>query len=115
MQVRKGKPPGSSRLARTGVELSREARVRFEPRAEPLRPAEVGLLGLAMTAFYVGGMYLNDYFDREIDARERPGRPINAGEITAGAVSLIGFGLLALGILLSIGVSSEHRCWVDCY
>jgi 4-hydroxybenzoate polyprenyltransferase len=25
--------------------------------------------------FYVGGMYLNDYFDRAIDARERPGPP----------------------------------------
>ncbi len=29
MQVRKGKPPGTSRLARIGVELSREARVRL--------------------------------------------------------------------------------------
>ena len=30
MQVRKGKPPGSGQLARTGVELSREARVRLQ-------------------------------------------------------------------------------------
>jgi helix-turn-helix protein len=30
MQVRKGKPPGSGQLARTGVELSREARVRVQ-------------------------------------------------------------------------------------
>jgi hypothetical protein len=29
MQIRKGKPPGSRRLARTGVELSREVRVRL--------------------------------------------------------------------------------------
>lgn len=29
MQIRKGKPPGSGRLARIGVELSREARVRL--------------------------------------------------------------------------------------
>ena len=29
MQIRKGKRPGSGRLARTGVELSREARVRL--------------------------------------------------------------------------------------
>ena len=50
-----------------------------------------------MTAFYVGGMYLNDYFDRAIDARDRPGRPIDAGEIRAGSVLLIGFGLLAVG------------------
>ena len=52
-----------------------------------------------MTAFYVGGMYLNDFFDRDIDARERPGRPIHAGDISAGAVSAIGFGLLAVGVV----------------
>ncbi len=37
-----------------------------------------GLVLLAMSLFYVGGMYLNDYFDRAIDARERPQRPIPA-------------------------------------
>ena len=52
---------------------------------------DVALIALAMTAFYVGGMYLNDFFDRDIDARERPGRPIHAGDISAGAVSAIGF------------------------
>lgn len=54
----------------------------------------------AMTAFYIGGMYLNDFFDRVIDARERPGRPIAAGAIGAGAVAASGFGLLLLGIVL---------------
>jgi UbiA prenyltransferase family protein len=63
---------------------------------------EVALIAIAMTAFYVGGMYLNDYFDRAIDARERPGRPIDAGEIRANSVMLIGFGLLAAGIALMI-------------
>jgi 4-hydroxybenzoate polyprenyltransferase len=57
---------------------------------------------VAMTAFYVGGMYLNDFFDREIDARDRPGRPIHAGEIRAGTVLSIGFGLLAIGVALMI-------------
>jgi UbiA prenyltransferase family protein len=61
---------------------------------------DVAVVGLAMTAFYVGGMYLNDFFDREIDARERPGRPIHAGDISAGAVSTIGFVLLAVGTAL---------------
>ena len=61
---------------------------------------DVALVGLAMTAFYVGGMYLNDFFDRDIDARERPGRPIHAGDISAGAVSAIGFALLAVGAAL---------------
>jgi 4-hydroxybenzoate polyprenyltransferase len=50
----------------------------------------------AMTLFYVGGMYLNDAFDRDIDARERPGRPIPAGEISATVVFGAGFALLAL-------------------
>jgi UbiA prenyltransferase family len=61
---------------------------------------DVAMVGLAMTAFYVGGMYLNDFFDRDIDARERPGRPIHAGDISASAVSAIGFALLAVGTAL---------------
>src|SRR5262245_2659701 len=61
---------------------------------------DVALVGLAMTAFYVGGMYLNDFFDRDIDARERPGRPIHAGDISASTVSSIGFALLAVGVAL---------------
>ena len=60
------------------------------------RADQLGLLLAAMTAFYIGGMYLNDFFDRAVDARDRPGRPIDAGEITASAVSIVGFGLLAL-------------------
>jgi len=63
-------------------------------------PSEIALIVAAMTAFYVGGMYLNDFFDRAIDARDRPGRPINAGEIRASSVLLIGVGLLVAGIAL---------------
>lgn len=66
------------------------------------RPDQLALILSAMTAFYVGGMYLNDFFDRAADARDRPGRPIDAGEITARAVSVIGFGLLATGVALMI-------------
>jgi 4-hydroxybenzoate polyprenyltransferase len=66
------------------------------------RADQLALLLCAMTAFYVGGMYLNDFFDRAADARDRPGRPIDAGEITAGAVCRIGFGLLATGVVLMI-------------
>ena len=53
---------------------------------------------VAMSLFYVGGMYLNDYFDRAIDARERPTRPIPAGDVSAGMVAAIGFALLGGGI-----------------
>ncbi|MEN9867926.1 MAG: hypothetical protein RL748_3516 [Pseudomonadota bacterium] len=54
----------------------------------------------AVSAFYIGGMYLNDAFDREIDARERPTRPIPSGAISAASVFGIGFGLLGAGMLL---------------
>jgi heme O synthase-like polyprenyltransferase len=74
-------------------------------------PDRVALIMVAMTAFYVGGMYLNDFFDREIDALDRPGRPIHAGEIRAGTVSSIGFGLLATGIALMIPFGLAATIW----
>jgi 4-hydroxybenzoate polyprenyltransferase len=61
---------------------------------------------LAMSLLYVGGMYLNDYFDRAIDARERPQRPIPSGEISAAAVCAAGFGLLGLGIVLMMATGA---------
>jgi len=60
-----------------------------------------GVVLSAMSLFYIGGMYLNDYFDRAVDARERPERPIPAGEIPAAAVAAAGFGMLAAGIALT--------------
>jgi UbiA prenyltransferase family len=67
----------------------------------PVRWQLIAALGLGMSALYVGGMYLNDAFDREIDARERPGRPIPSGAVSARTVFTIGFLLLALGVAIS--------------
>jgi 4-hydroxybenzoate polyprenyltransferase len=53
---------------------------------------------VACSCFYVGGMFLNDAFDRHHDAREQPHRPIPAGNIAAFEVFAIGFALLAIGI-----------------
>jgi MFS family permease len=61
-------------------------------------------LVVALSLFYIGGMYLNDAFDREIDARERPERPIPSGIVSAGAVFAIGFGLMAVGWLMLIAI-----------
>ena len=74
-------------------------------------PGRMALIMLAMTAFYVGGMYLNDFFDREIDARDRPGRPIHAGEISARTVRSIGFGLLTTGIALMTPFGLPATIW----
>jgi 4-hydroxybenzoate polyprenyltransferase len=61
--------------------------------------------GLAMSFLYVGGMYLNDAFDREIDARERPTRPISSGEASAATVLWLGFAMLAVGVALLADLS----------
>ena len=54
----------------------------------------------AMSLFYVGGMYLNDAFDADIDAFERPERPIPSGRVSRPTVFRLGFAMLALGIAL---------------
>jgi UbiA prenyltransferase family len=66
--------------------------------------ARVPLLMVALSLFYVGGMFLNDAFDREFDARTRPDRPIPAGQVTASTVFGSGFGMLGTGVLLLVVV-----------
>lgn len=65
-------------------------------------------LMLSMCLFYMGGMYLNDAFDREIDARERPQRPIPSGEARAQTVFACGFGMLLAGWLLLGLYGNDH-------
>ena len=65
-----------------------------------LADARAPLLLVALSLFYVGGMYLNDAFDAELDAKERPERPIPSGQISARTVFIAGFGMLGLGLLL---------------
>jgi 4-hydroxybenzoate polyprenyltransferase len=60
----------------------------------------VAVLALTMSFFYTGGMFLNDAFDRRIDARIHPERPIPSGAIGAGQVFAIGFGMLGAGLAL---------------
>jgi len=62
------------------------------------------ILLLALSLFYIAGMFLNDAFDREIDARERPERPIPSGAVTARAVFLSAFAMMAVGFVLLIVV-----------
>jgi 4-hydroxybenzoate polyprenyltransferase len=48
----------------------------------------------ASLLLYSAGLLLNDWFDRHIDAEERPSRPIPAGEVSVGAVRTAGFGCI---------------------
>ncbi len=66
------------------------------------------ILMLAMTLFYVGGMYLNDAFDAGIDAIERPERPIPAGRVSRGTIFVAGFAMLGIGVVL---VATQLSDW----
>ena len=59
--------------------------------------SQVVFLMIALSASYCGGMVLNDYFDRDYDAREQPFRPIPSGRISPDAVLGVGTALLAFG------------------
>lgn len=58
----------------------------------------LGLLLLFGSASYEGGMLLNDAFDAQVDAKERPERPIPSGQVTRSAVFGMGFSLLFAGL-----------------
>ena len=55
---------------------------------------------IAMSLAYIGGMFLNDAFDHQIDAIQRPERPIPAGLVSSRDVFTAGFGMLLLAVLL---------------
>lgn len=61
---------------------------------------QFALLLAASCLLYLAGMVLNDYFDREQDARERPFRPIPSGRVQQNIARMLGFSLLAGGVLL---------------
>jgi len=55
---------------------------------------------IALSLFYVGGMYLNDAFDAEIDEKERPERPIPSGAIDLRSVFAASFVMFMVGLCL---------------
>ena len=64
------------------------------------------LVAIGLSLLYVSGMYLNDAFDRDIDALERPSRPIPAGLVPADSVFAAGFGLMLTGLAFVLGASA---------
>lgn len=63
------------------------------------------IVAAAASLLYVGGMFLNDAFDAERDARERPERPIPSGEVSSSSVFVSGFALLLAGVVALASVS----------
>jgi len=60
--------------------------------------AEAALLVAASALLYTAGMVLNDVYDAQIDAEERPQRPIPSGRVSLRFARWLGYELLGLGV-----------------
>jgi 4-hydroxybenzoate polyprenyltransferase len=72
--------------------------------AHPGAPVLAALF-VSLSLYYTAGMYLNDAFDRDLDARERPERPIPSGVVAAGGVFAAGYGMMAVATVILGAVS----------
>jgi len=66
----------------------------------------LGWLLLATVGLYGGGVVLNDVFDVELDAQERPERPLPSGRVSIRGALLLGISLLVMGITAAAQVSA---------
>ena len=64
----------------------------------PVNYESVALLMLATVGLYGGGVVFNDVFDADLDAVERPERPIPSGRVTRVGAAWLGSILLGIGI-----------------
>lgn len=62
-------------------------------------------LFVGTVGFYGGGVVLNDAFDARLDAVERPERPIPSGAVPRRDAYIIGFSMLAVGLVAAAAVS----------
>lgn len=74
-------------------------------------PGTFALLATISGLLYLSGMVLNDVFDAEVDARERPHRPIPSGRVSYRAALILGAVLMGLGLFVSlhIGEHTSHQ------
>ena len=66
----------------------------------------------ASALLYLGGMALNDWADREVDADERPERPIPSGRVTPSTALAVAGGLLAGGVAVALRVGGRRSAGI---
>ena len=64
-------------------------------------------LFIATTGLYGGGVVFNDVFDAELDAKERPERPIPSGRASRQGATWLG------SLLLVVGVVAASQSWLS--
>lgn len=67
---------------------------------------EVLSLVFASVCLYAGGVVFNDVFDADLDAIERPERPIPSGLVPKGQAVLWGLGLFLVGLYLAYTINT---------
>ena len=72
-------------------------------------PHGFGLLLASSSCLYLSGMAFNDIFDRRVDARERPNRPIPSGRVSLRLAVLIAIALMAAGVIAAAMVGTQSR------
>ena len=73
----------------------------------PLSAAALPLVGSSVL-LYTAGMALNDYADADLDATERPERPIPSGRISRTGALRLAAGLTAGGLALAAVAGRRH-------
>ncbi|MDX6263063.1 MAG: hypothetical protein QOH84_4751 [Kribbellaceae bacterium] len=73
-----------------------------------LRPARLAGLAASSIAIYWAGMALNDWSDRDLDAVERPERPIPSGRVSPRTAFTVASSLTATGLALSALAGDRH-------
>lgn len=66
------------------------------------------LLAVASSCIYLAGMVLNDAYDSDVDAIERPERPIPSGRVSRATAVRVGWLLLGIGYTATWGIFVAH-------
>ncbi|MEB2782503.1 UbiA-like protein EboC [Algoriphagus sp. C2-6-M1] len=66
----------------------------------------LGWLSLSTIGLYAGGVAFNDVFDSDLDAVERPERPIPSGRASKAGAAWMSFLLLVLGVVAAAQVNT---------
>lgn len=71
----------------------------FVPEGSTLDWSVLMALIIATIGLYGGGVVFNDVFDTDLDARERPERPIPSGKVSVGGATKLAMTLFFVGVV----------------
>ena len=104
--MRAGNSPTVASNVLVGMAVGLQARL--SDVAVPFGTGAVLVVGTVLV--YVAGMILNDAFDAQVDARERPSRPIPSGRVGVARARFAGLAALAVGAAM-LASSGEGTVW----